>query len=141
MVKCYLYRRYKAPCALRRTLTTDAEGRHPPRLTSSLRPRRDRVGQRQAADTGSGQPSHHVITATLSKFQSVDQRMRLGMRCRLSPTPDVPSHTSGAAMCQRATFAKPFHQYGYCLRLIVAGRYLFGLAHSLGLNISTVWPG
>ena len=39
----------------------------------------------------------------LSKVQSVDQRMRLGMRCRLSPTADVPSHTSGAAMCQRAT--------------------------------------
>ena len=33
-----------------------------------------------------------------SKVQSVDQRMRLGMRCRLSPTADVPSHTSGAAM-------------------------------------------
>ena len=33
----------------------------------------------------------------LSKVQSVDQRMRLGMRCRLSPTADVPSHTSGAA--------------------------------------------
>ena len=32
----------------------------------------------------------------LSKVQSVDQRMRLGMRCRLSPTADVPSHTSGA---------------------------------------------
>ena len=35
----------------------------------------------------------------LSEVQSVDQRMRLGMRCRLSPTADVPSHTSGAAMC------------------------------------------
>ena len=35
----------------------------------------------------------------LSKVQSVDQRMRLGMRCRLSPTADVPSHTSRAAMC------------------------------------------
>ena len=34
-----------------------------------------------------------------SKVQSVDQRMRLGMRCRLSPTADVLSHTSGAAMC------------------------------------------
>jgi hypothetical protein len=32
----------------------------------------------------------------LSKVQSVDQRMR--MRCRFSPTADVPSHTSGAAM-------------------------------------------
>ena len=28
--------------------------------------------------------------------------MRLGMRCRLSPTADVPSHTSGAAMCARS---------------------------------------
>ena len=36
----------------------------------------------------------------LSKVPSVDQRMRLGMRCRLSPTADVSSHTSGAAMCQ-----------------------------------------
>jgi hypothetical protein len=26
------------------------------------------------------------------------------MRCRLSPTADVPPHTSGAAMCQKATF-------------------------------------
>ena len=32
--------------------------------------------------------------ATLSKVQSVDQRMRLGMPCRFSPTVDVPSHTS-----------------------------------------------
>ena len=39
-----------------------------------------------------------------SKIQSVDQRMRLGTRCRLSPTADVPSHTSGAAMCQTRTF-------------------------------------
>ena len=30
--------------------------------------------------------------------QAVDQRMRLGMRCRLSLTADVPSRTSGAAM-------------------------------------------
>jgi hypothetical protein len=36
------------------------------------------------------------LRASLSKVQSVDQRMRVGMRCRLSPT-DVPSHTSGAA--------------------------------------------
>ena len=28
------------------------------------------------------------------------QGLSLGMRCRLSPTADVPSHTSGAAMCQ-----------------------------------------
>ena len=34
---------------------------------------------------------------SLSKVQLVDQRMRLGMRCRLSPTTNVPSHTSGAA--------------------------------------------
>ena len=31
----------------------------------------------------------------LSKVQPLDQRMRLGMRCRLSPTADVQSHTSG----------------------------------------------
>ena len=42
------------------------------------------------------------IDMRLSKVQSVDQRMRLGMRCRLSPTADVPSHTSGAAMCPQA---------------------------------------
>jgi hypothetical protein len=35
---------------------------------------------------------------SLSKVQSVDQRMRLGMRCRLSPNADLLSHTSGAAM-------------------------------------------
>ena len=34
----------------------------------------------------------------LSKVQSVDQRMRLECRCRLSPTADAPAHTSGAAM-------------------------------------------
>ena len=39
----------------------------------------------------------------LSKVQSVEQRMRLGMRCRLSPTADVPSHTSGVAMGQQQT--------------------------------------
>jgi len=32
---------------------------------------------------------------SVSKAQSADQRMRLGMRCRLSPIVDVPSHTSG----------------------------------------------
>jgi hypothetical protein len=39
--------------------------------------------------------------AFLSKVQSVDMRMRLGMRCRLSPTADVPSYTSGAASPRR----------------------------------------
>ena len=39
--------------------------------------------------------------SALSKVQSVDQRMHLGMLCRLSPTADVPSHTSGAAMCHK----------------------------------------
>ena len=29
------------------------------------------------------------------------------MRCRLSPTADVPSHTSGAAMCQKPTRLYP----------------------------------
>src|SRR6478672_5053287 len=33
-------------------------------------------------------------------------RMRLGMRCRLSPTADVPSHTSGAAMCHEEICAE-----------------------------------
>src|SRR6476620_3320299 len=33
----------------------------------------------------------------LSKVQSVDQQMCLGMRCLLSLSADVPSHTSGAA--------------------------------------------
>src|SRR6476660_8209821 len=43
----------------------------------------------------------------LCKVQSVDQRMRIGMRCRLSPTADVPSHTSGAAMrCHHRAFAR-----------------------------------
>ena len=44
----------------------------------------------------------------LSKVQSVDQRMRLGMRCRLSPTADVPSHTSGADSC---TAANDVHEF------------------------------
>ena len=30
------------------------------------------------------------------------------MRCRLSPTADMPSHTSGAAMCQQATWRLHF---------------------------------
>ena len=42
----------------------------------------------------------------LSKVHSVDQWMRLGMRCRLSPTADVPSHTSGAAMCKKRHYAR-----------------------------------
>jgi len=41
----------------------------------------------------------------LSKVQSVDQRMRLGMGCRLSPIADVPPHTSGAAMCHHRAHA------------------------------------
>ena len=48
-------------------------------------------------------PDETLCSVLLSKVQSVDQRMRLGMRCRLSPTADVPSHTSGAAMCQIAS--------------------------------------
>ena len=40
-------------------------------------------------------PEQMAPCVHLSKVQSVDQRMRLGMRCRLSPTADVPSHTSG----------------------------------------------
>jgi hypothetical protein len=39
----------------------------------------------------------------LRQFCLVPFRMRLGMRCRLSPTAEVPSHTSGAAII----FARP----------------------------------
>ena len=66
------------------------------------------------AVTKSGETDRHRLNAArvatkrrrqhLSKVQSVDMRMRLGMRCRLSPTADVPSHTSGAAMCHRNKF-------------------------------------
>ena len=56
-----------------------------------------RQGPRSARGRGAG--------GRLSKVQSVDQRMRLGMRCRLSPTADVPSHTSGAVMCHEETHA------------------------------------
>jgi len=48
--------------------------------------------------------SRFMRTRVLGKVQSVDQRIRLGMRCRRSPTADVPSHTSGAAMCQQPTW-------------------------------------
>jgi hypothetical protein len=40
---------------------------------------------------------------SLSKVQSVDPTDVPGMRCRLSPTADVPSQTSGAVMCNKAT--------------------------------------
>ena len=36
--------------------------------------------------------------ALSNKIRSVDQRMRLGMRCRLSPTADVPSDPPALAM-------------------------------------------
>ena len=49
---------------------------------------------------GRGAEKSEDVQRRLSKVQSVDQRMRPGMRCPLSPTADVPSHTSGAAMCQ-----------------------------------------
>jgi hypothetical protein len=55
-------------------------------------------------------PGQHIRRvrrcALLNKVQSVDQRMRLGMRCRLSPTADVPSHTSGAAMGHEELWAE-----------------------------------
>ena len=55
-----------------------------------------------------------ALVALLSNVQSVDQWMRLGMRCRLSPTADVPSHTSGAAMCPRSgQFISPLRS-SYC---------------------------
>ena len=77
--------------------------------------RRRRVGgiaRRTSRTSGSGRRaslpmrgvngSIRVITQ-LSKVQSVDQRMRFGTLCRLSPTADVPSQTSGAGYCQQAT--------------------------------------
>ena len=57
-------------------------------------------GEQMAGIFRNGKGPADLFTPTiraLSKVQSVDQRMRLGMRCRLSPTADVPSHTSGAA--------------------------------------------
>jgi hypothetical protein len=39
-----------------------------------------------------------ICRRALRKVRSVDQRVRLGMRCLLSPTADVPSHMTGAAM-------------------------------------------
>ena len=54
----------------------------------------------------------------LSKVQSVDQRMRVGMRCRLSPTADVPSHRSGQlcannglSRCDHLTDFAPYGKY------------------------------
>ena len=43
------------------------------------------------------------VTVALSKVQSVDQRMRLECAVDFRQAADVPSHTSGAAMCQDQT--------------------------------------
>jgi hypothetical protein len=40
-------------------------------------------------DQSTSRPAGYSIIR-LSKVQSVDMRMRLGMRCRLSPTVDLP---------------------------------------------------
>jgi len=42
------------------------------------------------ADLGPGGQSAVKLRNSASQVQSVDQRMRLGMRCGLSPTADVP---------------------------------------------------
>src|ERR1700751_5795549 len=51
---------------------------------------------------GDGRPRPNLVKGSglviLSKGQSVYQRDAVECRCRLSPTADVPSHTSGAAM-------------------------------------------
>jgi hypothetical protein len=61
-------------------------------LPSSLRAARPLP---PSADIGPGGQS----VGQAAQFCLVPFRMRLGMRCRLSPTADVPSYTSGAAMC------------------------------------------
>jgi hypothetical protein len=60
-------------------------------------PRWDLASGSLAAGAAASQEYRRAATM-LSKVQSVDQRMRLRMRCRLSPTADVPSHTSGGAI-------------------------------------------
>ena len=63
----------------------------------------DRLDLDQAVSGGEPRARGGVA---LSTPQSVDQRMRHEMRCRLSPTADVPSHTSGAAMGQKPSLFK-----------------------------------
>ena len=46
------------------------------------------------------------LVAVRAKIQSVDMRMRIGMRRLLSPNADVPWHTSGAAMCHEELWAE-----------------------------------
>ena len=49
------------------------------------------------------QPLAPMTANPVKGWMELNQRfqMRLGMRCRLSPTADVPSYTSGVAMCQK----------------------------------------
>ena len=46
------------------------------------------------------------LSVMLSKVQSVDQRTRLGMRCRLSPAADVPLHMYEAKASYRLNDTK-----------------------------------
>ena len=74
-----------------------------PQGVSPLKPvktQRDQRRDQRAPEQGLGRRKrpHQAAPMSLSKVQSVDQQMRIGMRCRLSPTADVPSHTSGAAI-------------------------------------------
>jgi hypothetical protein len=66
-----------------------------------------RLGGALAASPASGKwwGARRTSGSVSSKQGSVvDQRMHLEMRCRLSPTADVPSQTSGAAMGRHTAY-------------------------------------
>src|SRR6476619_7140543 len=58
-------------------------------------------GLRQEVGAAREIPSRHQYGCRAQRL--TDQSKVQSVRCRLSPTADVPSHTSGAAMCQKAT--------------------------------------
>ena len=76
---------------------TEAVHLHTTRQTGSTCGSRKRISADRVKRSRSSPDPPHILLLPpyLSKVQSVDRRMRLGMRCRLSPTADVPSHTSG----------------------------------------------
>src|SRR5580765_7853860 len=76
------------------TLLRSREGR--PQDCGDRQRRRGRAGWPHPCEVHAG----GCGSIRLSKVQSIDQQMRLGMRCRLSPTADVCDGTSGAAMCR-----------------------------------------
>ena len=55
-----------------------------------------------------------------SKSRCVDQRI-LQERCPLSPTADIPSHMSGAAMCQRTKSLRDSGEVRLVLSIIPRG--------------------